>query len=138
MVYSYTPAYYTSLHDSIASICRTILPFSLKKKRLTAIAAAEQQLEKQQSENLKWQQDCFHQILRLKGLCREGIIAEDRVSDFRAHLLETLVSSPAEYEASVILKDKLTFLQELVYMKCISEEEYDGARKPLLARFEGQ
>lgn len=76
--------------------------------------AAEQQLSKQQSDNLKWQQESFHQILKLMGLCKEGILAETEVSAFKSHLLDTLVASPADYEQPTILKDKLVFLQVLL------------------------
>ncbi|KAK4369878.1 hypothetical protein RND71_009353 [Anisodus tanguticus] len=134
MVYSYTPTYYSSLHDSITSLCKTILPFPFKKRRLPAIVAAEQRLSKQQSDNLKWQQESFHQILNLMGLCKEGILAESEVSAFRSHLLDMLIASPADHEHSVILRDKLIFLQELLYAKCISEEEYHSSKRPLLQR----
>ncbi|KAH9654598.1 hypothetical protein KPL70_027790 [Citrus sinensis] len=131
MVYTYTPTYYTSLHDSITSLCKTILPFSLKKKRL---AAAEHRLAKLQSDNLKWQQDSFHQILNLMGLHKEGILDEPQLSAFRSNLLDTLIASPAEHEQPVILRDKLVFLQELLYAKCISEDEYHSSKRPLLQR----
>ncbi|KAK6126932.1 hypothetical protein DH2020_039326 [Rehmannia glutinosa] len=108
MVHNYTPTY---LQDSIASICKTILPLSFKKRRIPAIAAAEQRLSKQQSDNLKWQQDSYHQILNLMGLCKEGIIPEYEVSAFRTHLLETLIASSIEHEPPVVLRDKLIFLQ---------------------------
>ncbi|KAK4383793.1 hypothetical protein Sango_2742200 [Sesamum angolense] len=136
MVYTYTPTYYTSLHDSITSICKNILPFSFKKRRLPAIAAAEQRAAKQQSDNLKWQQESYHQILNLMGLCKEGILHENEVSAFRTHLLETLTASPFDhdYEPSVIIRDKLIFLQELLYAKCISEDEYHASKRPLLQR----
>ncbi|KAL8488475.1 hypothetical protein ACS0TY_024665 [Phlomoides rotata] len=134
MAYTYTPTYYSSLHDSITSICKNILPFSFKKRRLPAIAAAEKLLSKQQSDNLKWQQESFHQILNLMGLCKEGILHEDEVSAFRSHLLETLIASPIDYEPPVILRDKLIFLQELLYSKCISEDEYHASKRPLLQR----
>ncbi|CAI9760609.1 unnamed protein product [Fraxinus pennsylvanica] len=134
MVYTYTPTYYTSLQDSITSLCKSIIPFSFKKRRLPAIAAAEQQLSKQQSDNLKWQQDSFHQILNLMGLSKEGILAETEVSAFRTHLLETLIASPIDHEPTVILRDKLIFLQELFYAKCISEDEYHASKRPLLQR----
>ncbi|MCD9644833.1 hypothetical protein HAX54_033282 [Datura stramonium] len=134
MVYSYTPTYYSSLHDSITSLCKTILPFPFKKRRIPAIAAAEQRLSKQQSDNIKWQQESFHQILNLMGLCKEGILAESEVSAFRSHLLDTLIASPADHEHSSILRDKLIFLQELLYANCISEEEYHSSKRPLLQR----
>eukprot|EP00257_Ricinus_communis_P023036 XP_015582917.1 uncharacterized protein LOC8275705 isoform X2 [Ricinus communis] len=131
MVYTYTPTYYSTLHDSITSLCKTILPFSFKKRRLPA---AEQKLSKLQSDNLKWQQDSYHQILNLMGLHKEGILAESEVSAFRTHLLETLLASPAEQEQPLILRDKLIFLQELLYAKCISEDEYHSSKRPLLQR----
>ncbi|KAE8695286.1 Detected protein of confused Function [Hibiscus syriacus] len=106
-MYSYTPTYYT-LHDSITSLCKQILPFSFKKKSLPA---AELRLSKLQSVNLKWQQDSFHQILNLVGLHKEGILGEAEVTAFRTHLLETLIASPTELEQPVILRDKLLFLQ---------------------------
>ncbi|KAH7546262.1 uncharacterized protein LOC107427520 [Ziziphus jujuba] len=129
MVYSYTPAYYSTLHDSITSLCKTILPFSFKKRRLPA---ADHKLSKLQSENLKWQQDSFHQMLNLIGLHREGILAETEVAAFRSHLLETLIVSRPEQEQPVILRDKLLFLQELLYAKCISADEYHSSKRPLL------
>ena len=116
MVYSsYTPTYYTTLHNSIASICKSILPFSSKRRRIPAIVAAEQRLSKQQSDNLKWQQDSFHQILKLMGLSKERILPETEVSAFRSHLLETLVASSTDYEQPMLLRDKLVFLQVLFY-----------------------
>ena len=108
MVYSYTPTYYSTLHDSITSLCKTILPFSFKKKRLPA---AEHKLSKLQSDHLKWKTDSFRQILNLMGLHKEGILGEAEVAAFRTHLLETLVASPPELEQPVILRDKLVFLQ---------------------------
>lgn len=68
------------------------------------------------------------------GLHREGIVAETEVSAFRTHLLETLIASPPEQEHPVILRDKLLFLQELLYAKCISEEDYHSSKRPLLQR----
>lgn len=130
--------YGSTIQESISSLCKNILqPFSSfkKRRRLPAIAAAEQRLSKQQSDNLKWQQDSFHQILNLMGLSREGILAESEVSAFRSHLLDTLIASPPpDLEHSSILRDKLIFLQELLYAKCISEEEYHSSKRPLLQR----
>lgn len=132
MVYTYTPAYYSSLQDSITSICKNILPFSFKKRR--GLPAAEQKLSKLQSDNLKWQQNSFHQILNLMGLLKEGMVSETEVSAFRSHMLDTLIASPADQEQAAILRDKLLFLQELFYSKCISEDEYHSSKRPLLQR----
>ncbi|KAJ8634877.1 hypothetical protein MRB53_009144 [Persea americana] len=135
MVYTtYTPTYYSSLHDTITSLCKNVLPFSLKKKRLPALAAAEQILAKQQSENLKWQQESFHRILNLIGLQKEGILQESEVSAFRSELLETLIKSPVDQEQPTVIRDKLIFLQELFYANCISEDDYHSSKRPLLQR----
>ncbi|KAL8502617.1 hypothetical protein ACS0TY_021668 [Phlomoides rotata] len=134
MVYTYKPTYYTSLHDSISSICKTVLPFSFKKRRIPAIETAEQCQSRRQSDNLKWQQESFHKILNLVGLCKEGIVSENEVSAFRTNLLDALIASPIDHEPAVILRDKLIFLQELLYGKCISEEEYHASKRPLLQR----
>ncbi|CAO2822546.1 unnamed protein product [Amaranthus hypochondriacus] len=132
MGYTYTPAYYSSLQDSITSICKSILPFSFKKRRLPA---AEQKLSKQQSDNLKWQQNSFHQILNLMGLHKEGILPLTQVSAFKTHLLDTLIASKGpDTEHPSILRDRLLFLQELLYAKCITEEEYHASKRPLLQR----
>lgn len=111
MVYSNAPTYYSTLHDSITSLCKTILPFSFKKR---CLLSAEQRLSKLQSDNLKWQQESFHQMLNLMGLHKEDIIAETEVSAFKTHLLETLLapSSPEQQlDHPLILRDKLLFLQ---------------------------
>ncbi|PIA45646.1 hypothetical protein AQUCO_01600102v1 [Aquilegia coerulea] len=131
MVYTYTPAYYSSLHDTITSLCKNILPFSFKKRGLPA---AEQKLSKQQSENLKWQQESFHRILNLIGLHKEGMVPEKDVLAFRSHVLDTLIASPADQEQPTVIRDKLLFLQELLYAKCISVDEYHSSKRPLLQR----
>ncbi|GAB2300255.1 hypothetical protein Dimus_034291 [Dionaea muscipula] len=131
--YIYTPTYPSSFQDSIASLCKNILPFSLKKRLLQA---PERKLLKQQSDHLKWQQNSFHQILNLMALQREGIAPETEVSAFRSHLLETLIVSRPDHghEQPTILRDKLIFLQELLHAKCISSEEYHASKRPLLQR----
>ncbi|XP_014500356.1 uncharacterized protein LOC106761330 [Vigna radiata var. radiata] len=133
MGYSNAPrAYYSTLHDSITSLCKTILPLGLKKR---CLVSAEHRLWKLQSDNLKWQQDSLHQILNLLALHKDDILSEDEVSAFRAHLLDTLLASPPpEQDHASIIKDKLMFLQELLHAKCISEGEYQSSRRPLLVR----
>ncbi|KAF6147614.1 hypothetical protein GIB67_031605 [Kingdonia uniflora] len=134
MVYTYTPTYYSSLHDTITSLCKTIIPFSsLKKRRLPGVVA-ERKLSKLQTENLKWQQESFHKILNMMGLYKEGMILETEVFAFRSSLLDKLIASPADQEQPIIIRDKLLFLQELFYAKCISEEEYHCSKRPLLQR----
>lgn len=73
-------------------------------------------------------------MLNLMGLHKEGILAETEVSAFRTHLLETLIASPVEHELPSMLRDKLLFLQELLYAKCISSEDYHASKRPLLQR----
>ncbi|XP_010928263.1 uncharacterized protein [Elaeis guineensis] len=130
MAYAYTPTYYSSIQDTITSLCKSILPFSLKNRRLPP----DQKLAKQHSDNLKWQQDSFHRILNLIGLHKEGIVPESDVTAFRSHLLDTLIASPAHPEPVSVIRDKLLFLQELFYAKCISAEEYHSSKRPLLQR----
>lgn len=59
---------------------------------------------------------------------------EGEVSAFRCKLLETLIKSPADQEQPAVIRDKLLFLQELFYAKCISEDEYHSSKRPLLQR----
>ncbi|XP_010913368.1 uncharacterized protein [Elaeis guineensis] len=130
MVYTYTPTYYSSFQDTITSLCKSILPFSLQNRRLPR----DQKLAKHHSDNLKWQQDSFHRILNLIGLHKEGIVPESDVTAFRSHLLDTLIASPAHPEPVSVIRDKLLFLQELFYAKCITAEEYHSSKRPLLQR----
>ncbi|KAG1327088.1 hypothetical protein COCNU_01G010220 [Cocos nucifera] len=134
MVYTYTPTYYSSFQDTITSLCKSILPFSLQNRRLPP----EQKLAKQHSDNLKWQQESFHRILKLIGLHKEGIVPESDVTAFRSHLLDTLIASPAHPEPVSVIRDKLLFLQELFYAKCITAEEYHSSKRPLLQRLAAQ
>ncbi|XP_020100598.1 uncharacterized protein LOC109718668 [Ananas comosus] len=127
--------YYSSFQDTITSLCKSILPFGFKNRRLTA----DQRLAKRHSDSLKWQQESFHRILNLIGLQREGIAAEAEVAAFRAQLLETLIVAPPkdqepEPEPAGVIRDKLLFLQELLYAKCISAEDYHSSKRPLLQR----
>ncbi|KAK7354421.1 hypothetical protein VNO80_19884 [Phaseolus coccineus] len=133
MGYSNAPtAYYSTLHDSITSLCKTILPLGLKKM---CLVSTEHRLWKLQSDNLKWQQDSLHQILNLLALHKDDILSETEVSAFRTHLLDTLLASPPpQQDHAPIIKDKLMFLQELLHAKCISEGEYQSSRRPLLVR----
>ncbi|KAF1892617.1 hypothetical protein Lal_00011085 [Lupinus albus] len=137
MVYSNAPTYYSTLHDSITSLCKTILPFNFNKK---CLLSTQQRLSILQSDNLKWQQDSFNQMLNLMGLHKEDIIVETEVSAFRTHLLDTLLSSCStqQQDHPLILRDKLKFLQELLCAKFISEGEYHSAKRSLLQKLEAQ
>ncbi|PKA55839.1 hypothetical protein AXF42_Ash018746 [Apostasia shenzhenica] len=135
MAYSYSPAYYSSFQETINSLCKSILlPFSFKNRRLPA----DQKLADRHADNLKWQQDSFHRILELIGLHKEGIVPEAQVSIFRANLLENLITAPSHAEPPSLIRDKLLFLQELLYAKCISVEEYHSSKRPLLSRLASQ
>nr|CAD1823141.1 unnamed protein product [Ananas comosus var. bracteatus] len=74
------------------------------------------------------------------GRPAEGrIAAEAEVAAFRAQLLETLIVAPPkdqdqEPEPAGVIRDKLLFLQELLYAKCISAEDYHSSKRPLLQR----
>ncbi|KAB8111675.1 hypothetical protein EE612_049427 [Oryza sativa] len=92
MGYTYTPTYYSGLHDTIASLCKSILPFGgfRSGRRLTADQAAA----RRHADALKWQQESFHRILHLSALHREGIVPPSDVDAFRADMLATLAAAP--------------------------------------------
>lgn len=132
MGYTYTPTYYSGLQDTIASLCKSILPFPFRGgRRLTADQAAA----RRHAEQLKWQQESFHRILHLTGLHREGIVPASDVAAFRASMLATLVAPPPKHpDPPAVLRDKLLFLQELLYAKCVSAAEYNASKAPLVQR----
>uniref|UniRef100_A0A7N0RHV1 Uncharacterized protein n=1 Tax=Kalanchoe fedtschenkoi TaxID=63787 RepID=A0A7N0RHV1_KALFE len=121
-----------SLHGSITSICKNMLPFSFKKRR--GLPPTERRLSEIQLKNLKWQQESFHQIIKLTGLQKEGILSDAEISEFKSHLMDALMEVNAEQEHSSILRDKLLFLQELYFAKCILEDEYHSMKSLLLHR----
>ncbi|KAJ3678407.1 hypothetical protein LUZ60_002210 [Juncus effusus] len=125
MEYTYRPTYYSSIQHSLTSLYKSV--FKSSKRRLLTE-------EKAHAETLKRQQEQFHKILHLTALCKEGIVSETEVSDFRVKLLESVSASPANQEAPCVIRDKLLFLQELLHSKCISEEEYHSFKRPLLQR----
>ncbi|RWW27109.1 hypothetical protein GW17_00008476 [Ensete ventricosum] len=108
MEYGYTPTYYSSFQDTITSLCKSILPFSLKSRRPPL---PDQKLAERHSDSLKWQQESFHRILHLMGLRNEGIVPESDVVAFRTHMLDTLIAAPKDNEPAGVIRDKLLFLQ---------------------------
>jgi hypothetical protein len=132
MGYTYTPTYYSGLQDTIASLCKSILPFPFRGgRRLTADQAAA----RRHAEQLKWQQESFHRILHLTGLHREGIVPASDVAAFRASMLALLVAPPPKHpDPPAVLRDKLLFLQELLYSRCVSAAEYNASKAPLVQR----
>ncbi|GLJ43260.1 hypothetical protein SUGI_0898210 [Cryptomeria japonica] len=131
MAFSSFPLSYKSLQENISSMYKNMHTFSFRK---IEDETPEQRLAHQQSENLKWQQDMFHRILNKIGLHKEGIVSEEEVDATRSDLLYALIASPAEGEWPAITRDKLLFLQELFYANCISEEDYNFSKRPLLLR----
>ena len=130
MGYKYTPTYYSGLQDTIASLCKSILPSFRVGRRLTADQAAA----RRHAEQLKWQQESFHRILHLAALHREGIVPASDVAAFRGPMLAALAAPPQHPEQPAVLRDKLLFLQELLYAKCISAAEYNASKAPLVQR----
>ncbi|WVZ65836.1 hypothetical protein U9M48_015136 [Paspalum notatum var. saurae] len=131
MGYTYTPTYYSGLQDTIASLCKSILPSFRVGRRLTADQAAS----RRHAEQLKWQQESFHRILHLAALHREGIVPASDVAAFRGPMLAALVAPPQHHpEQPAVLRDKLLFLQELLYAKCVSAAEYNASKAPLVQR----
>ncbi|KAJ7519304.1 hypothetical protein O6H91_20G035100 [Diphasiastrum complanatum] len=92
----------------------------------------------QQADNLKWQQEMFHRILKMIGLCNEGLVDKDELVIFRLKLLDRVGSSHEDGEWPDLTRDKLQFLQELLYANCISETEYHETKRPLLLRLAEQ
>uniref|UniRef100_A0A7N0V7G9 Uncharacterized protein n=1 Tax=Kalanchoe fedtschenkoi TaxID=63787 RepID=A0A7N0V7G9_KALFE len=88
----------TSLHDSITSICKNMLPFSFKKRR--GLPAAERRLSEIQLKNLKWQQESFQQIIKLTGLQKEGILPDAEISEIKSHLMDAFMEVHLEQEHS--------------------------------------
>ncbi|KAH9297201.1 hypothetical protein KI387_028883, partial [Taxus chinensis] len=120
------------LGENISSMYKkSTHPFSFRKMEGET---PEQRCAQQQSENLKWQQDVFHRILKTIGLHKEGIVSEEELGATRSELLDALIASPEEGEWPALTRDKLIFLQELFYAKCISEEDYHLSKRPLLLR----
>jgi hypothetical protein len=131
MGHKYTPTYYSGLQDTIASLCKSILPSFRVGRRLTADQAAA----RRHAEQLKWQQESFHRILHLAALHREGIVPAHDVAAFRGTMLAALVAPPPQHpEQPAVLRDKLLFLQELLYAKCVSAAEYNASKAPLVRR----
>jgi hypothetical protein len=130
MGYTYTPTYYSGLQDTIATLCKSILPSFRVGRRLTADQAAA----RRHAEQLKWQQESFHRILHLSAQHREGIVPASDVAAFRGPMLAALVAPPQHPEQPAVLRDKLLFLQELLYSKCISAAEYNASKAPLVQR----
>ncbi|XP_062193897.1 uncharacterized protein LOC133897259 [Phragmites australis] len=131
MGYTYTPTYYSGLQDTIASLCKSIMPFPFRAgRRLTA----DQSAARRHAEQLKWQQESFHRILHLAALHREGIVPASDVAAFRASMLATLTAPPKHPDQPAILRDRLLFLQELLYAKCVSAAEYNSSKAPLVQR----
>lgn len=131
MAYRGLPTRGKSLQENVVSMYRSIFPFSFRR---IGDETPEQRRARKQSENLKWQQEMFHKILNMMGLHKEGIVSEEQLNDTRSELLGTLIASPAEGEWPAIIRDKLLFLQELLYANCISEEDYHMSKRPLLLR----
>ncbi|KAJ7528094.1 hypothetical protein O6H91_16G083500 [Diphasiastrum complanatum] len=92
----------------------------------------------QQADNLKWQQEMFHRILKMMGLCQEGLVDKAELKLFRLKLLDRVTSLHADGEWADFTRDKLLFLQDLLYSRCISEEDYHEAKRPLLLRLAEQ
>ncbi|MCD7472559.1 hypothetical protein HAX54_013830 [Datura stramonium] len=119
----------------------TILPFPFKKGGyLRAAAGRSRGLSKQQSDNIKWQQESFHQILNLMGLCKEGILAESEellyancISEEEYHsskrpLLQRLAVQGAEIETKhVIVGSK----KEATDDECSREKWWDCQQRTL-------
>ncbi|KAH7315413.1 hypothetical protein KP509_21G048200 [Ceratopteris richardii] len=92
----------------------------------------------QHSENIKWQQDSFHRILYILCLSKEGLASQQQLESCKRQVLAFLESMHPEGEWPEFTRDKLLFLQDLLYSSCISEAEYHASKKPLIRRLADQ
>ncbi|KAI5084476.1 hypothetical protein GOP47_0000645 [Adiantum capillus-veneris] len=92
----------------------------------------------QHSDNLKWQQDMFHRLLHLLYLSKEGLASEQQLASSKSQVLTFLESMHPDGEWPEFTRDKLLFLQDLLFASCISENEYHASKKPLILRLADQ
>ncbi|XP_024537707.1 neurofilament heavy polypeptide [Selaginella moellendorffii] len=135
---------FKAIQDSAMEIYRNFVPALRRCSSSRHNAAgwtpglAERRASHQQAENLKWQQDMFLRLVNMKGLFQEGLVSESDVASFRQKILDNIDVCYDGGEYPQVTRDKLLFLQELLYARCISEEEYHGVKKSLLYRLAAQ
>lgn len=92
----------------------------------------------QQADNLVWQQEAFHKVLKLQALLKEGLISEAELQTCRKDILAVVAAVHQDGEWANFTRDKLLFLQDLLREGCISESEYHATKQPILSRLAEQ
>ncbi|CAM6055720.1 unnamed protein product, partial [Sphagnum tenellum] len=98
----------------------------------------ENRRARQQADNLVWQQEAFHKILKLQGLLKEGLICKAELQLCRKEILQVVAAVHPDGEWANFTRDKLLFLQDLLREGCISEAEYHATKQPILSRLAEQ
>ncbi|KAH9569180.1 hypothetical protein CY35_03G118700 [Sphagnum magellanicum] len=101
-------------------------------------ASMENRRAGQQADNLVWQQEAFHKILKLQGLLKEGLICKAELQLCRKEILQVVAAVHPDGEWANFTRDKLLFLQDLLREGCISEAEYHATKQPILSRLAEQ
>lgn len=79
----------------------------------------------QQVDNLVWQQEMFHRLLKLQGLVREGLLQEMELRHCRKEILTGVAAEHPNGEWTDFTRDKLLFLQvRLLYIYCVMLYDY--------------
>ncbi|BBN19653.1 hypothetical protein MPTK1_8g12480 [Marchantia polymorpha subsp. ruderalis] len=131
------------LQESATAVLKNMTPLlqkcrSMSFRKMLMPNAAAVNRSSQLTELIKWQQEMFHRILNMMCLVEEGLSEQAELDAFRAELLHTLTTSHPNGEWADFTRDKLLFLQDLFQSKCISEEEYHQAKRPILSRLADQ
>jgi hypothetical protein len=74
-------------------------------------ASMENRRAGQQADNLVWQQEAFHKILKLQGLLKEGLICKAELQLCRKEILQVVAAVHPDGEWANFTRDKLLFLQ---------------------------
>ncbi|KAG6539960.1 hypothetical protein Mapa_018661 [Marchantia paleacea] len=131
------------LQESATAMLKNMTPLlqkcrSMSFRKMLMPNAAAVNRSSQLTELIKWQQEMFHRILNMMCLVEEGLTEQAELDAFRADLLQTLTTAHPNGEWADFTRDKLLYLQDLFQSKCISEEEYHKAKRPILSRLADQ
>ena len=86
--------------------------------RTTSSSALLNSQAGQQVDNLVWQQEMFHRVLKLQGLVREGLLQEMELRHCRKEILTGVAAEHPNGEWTDFTRDKLLFLQVRLFVWC--------------------
>ncbi|KAJ7541740.1 hypothetical protein O6H91_10G074100 [Diphasiastrum complanatum] len=127
-----------SLQESAALLCKPLVQKFISSFKLREDDTPEAKKAGQQAQNLKWQQEMLHQLLKMVRLHSEGLVNETEVLSLRESILNEVTSLHDKGEWPELTRDKLLFLQDLFYTNCISEADYHEAKGLLIIRLIAQ